>query len=398
MKKYAMLTSESVTEGHPDKLCDQICDAIVDRFLQQDCYARIRCECAVSNAIVFIAARFSCVNAIDLAQTARQVIEAIGYHEPDFNAKNCSILTIPQELPCDGRSRFDEHQLTEKGLNKIPVENQVTVIGCACDQTPALVPLPTWLANRIAQKLDAIRKEGVLPYLRPDGKVHVGVDFSENRATRVHSISITASQKSLTKPGQKTVFNDIMDTVVQPVFETEDIKIDKKTRIFINPDGPYLGGPSEHPGLAGRKNAADTCGEYCRRTGSALSGKDPLRIDRVGVYMARYAAKNIVAAGLATTCEVAISYSIGIAQPISVQVETFGTAVLPDEALDTIVKKHFDFRLAAILKAFNLRHLPGLNPTGFYQKLATYGHVGRPDLDLPWEKTDKVDLIKKESG
>ena len=394
MKKYAMLTSETATEGHPDKLCDQICDAIVDRFLQQDRYARIRCECAVSNAIVFIAARFSCSEAADLAQIARDVIEDVGYKEPDFNAKNCSILTIPQELPCEDDSRFDEQALTEKEADRIAVKNQVTVFGCACDHTPALMPLPIWLCNRIARQLDMVRKEGRLSYLRPDGKVHVGIDFFQNNATRVHSISLMASQSNLKKPGRQTVYDDIRETVIDPVFASEDIKIDNGTRIFINPDGPYLGGPSEHPGLTGRKNAADTYGEYCRRSGSALSGKDPLRIDRVGVYMARYAAKNIVAAGLACCCEVACSYSIGMAEPVSLQVETFGTGVVPDEELVEQIKRHFDFRVATILKVFHLRDLPRTHPDGFYRKLATYGHLGRTDLDLPWEKTDKSDLLK----
>lgn len=396
MKEYAMLTSETATQGHPDKLCDQICDAIVDRFLQQDRYARIRCECAVSNAIVFIAARFSCAKGPDLAQIAREVIEAVGYKEPEFNATNCSILTIPQELPCDGSSHFDEQKLTEKELDQITVKNQATVFGCACDHTPALMPLPIWLGNKIAEQVDRRRKDGTLSYLRPDGKVHVGIDFSRNKATRVHSISLMASQSDLKTPGQRTVYKDIKEAVIDPVFETEEIKIDKKTRIFINPDGPYFGGPSEHPGLTGRKNAADTYGEYCRRSGSALSGKDPLRIDRVGVYMARYAAKNIVAAGLACCCEVACSYSIGIARPVSIQVETFGTGVIPDEELAERVRQHFDFRIGTILKTFKLRDLPGLYPGGFYQRLATYGHLGRMDLELPWEKTDKSETLRGE--
>jgi S-adenosylmethionine synthetase len=394
MKKDFMFTSESVTEGHPDKLCDQISDAIVDDYLRQDCYARIRTECAVSSAVVFIAARSSSTATVDLSRAARRVIEEVGYDESDFNARSCSILTIPQEQPLEQQSRFDERELSEKALDKIPVKNQVTVFGFACDQTPMLMPLPIWLAHNLSKHLSAVRLQGVLPYLMPDGRVQVGVEFKDRRPYRIYSVTVEASQKKAREPSMKKLQADIVEGVITPVFETEEIKPDKKTRIFVNPDGPVVvGGPSRHSGLTGRKSAVDMYGEYARQSAKALSGKDPLRIDRVGAYVARYAAKNVVAAGLASECEVTLSYALGLPKPVSLQVDTLGTGIIPDPDIGSLVKKHFDFRLAGILKAFDLRHLPSVHPGGFYQKLAAYGHVGRFDLNLPWESTDKAPLL-----
>jgi len=392
-----MFTSESVTEGHPDKLCDQISDAIVDDYLRQDPYARIRTECAVASAIVFIAANFSSNATVDLARTARKVIEQVGYDQQDFNARSCSILTIPQERPLNQQCRFKEHELSERALDEIPVRNQVTVFGFACDQTPILMPLPIWLAHKLSRRLNGVRFQGTLPYLMPDGKVQVGVEFKNRRPSRIYSVTVETSQHKVREPSMRKLHGDILEAVVKPVFKAEEIKPDKKTKIFVNPDGPVIvGGPSYHSGLTGRKCAVDTYGEYARHSGKALSGKDPLRIDRVGAYVARYAAKNVVAAGLASECEVTLSYAIGLPRPVSLQVETFGTGKIPNADIGALVKRHFDFRLGGILKEFNLRHLPSTHVEGFYQKLAAYGHVGRMDLDLPWERIDKVPLLSSE--
>jgi len=393
MPRNYMFTSESVTEGHPDKLCDQISDAIVDHFLRQDPHARVRAECTVSNGIVFIAARFSTSAKVDLPHEARKVIKRVGYDQPDFNPKTCSILTAPQGFPPVKKAQFDEHALTDKQIGKIAVDSQVTVFGFACDQTPTLMPLPIWLAHKMARRLATLRREGILPYLMPDGKVQVGVEYRKRKPYRIHSATITASQRNARTPSLKTLRADIMGSVFGPVFDGETVKPDKKTRVFVNPNGVFLGGPTYHSGLTGRKNAVDTYGEFSRHSGDALSGKDPMRIDRVGAYAARYAAKNVVAAGLATECEVALSYSIGLIQPASLQVNTFGTSQRPQEEILDLVNAHFDFRLGAILRQFNVRHLPAMYPEGFYQRIAAYGHVGRDDVDLPWEKTDKAPLL-----
>jgi S-adenosylmethionine synthetase len=389
-----MFTSESVTEGHPDKLCDQISDAIVDHFLKQDPRAQVRAECAVSSAIIFIAARFASDAKVDFAHVARKVIKRIGYDQPDFNAQICSILSAPQALPIDKSGQFDEEKLTEAQIKRIAAKNQVTLFGFACDQTPALMPFPIWFAHQLARQLSAVRRDKTLAYLMPDGKVQLGVEYKDRRPKRIHAVTIAASQKKPNRPGPKKLRGDILDTVIVPVFKNEKIKPDAKTRIFVNPDGPYLGGPMHHSGLTGRKSGVDTYGEYARHSGDALSGKDPMRIDRVGAYAARYAAKNVVAAGLAAECEIMLSYSIGLTQPVSLQVQTYGTGKIPDAKIEALLKKHFEFRLAGILRQFKLRYLPGKHLDGFYQKLAAYGHFGRNDLELPWEQTDKAELLK----
>jgi S-adenosylmethionine synthetase len=273
------------------------------------------------------------------------------------------------------------------------------VFGFACNQTPALMPLPIWLAHELAKRLTQVRVENTLPYLTPDGKTQVGVEYRDRQPQRIHSITVIASQNPLShshSPDLKQLERDLRETVIDPVFENQTIKPDEDTRIFINPDGPLIiGGPAAHSGMTGRKNAIDTYGEYSRHSGAALSGKDPTRIDRVGAYAARYAAKNVVAAGLADECEVQLSYSIGLARPVSIGVETFGTGKIDEEEIKVLLEKHFDFRLAGIIKQFNLRFLPSLLKGGFYKKLAAYGHVGRTDIGLvPWEETDKVALLE----
>ncbi|MDX9786518.1 MAG: methionine adenosyltransferase [Desulfobacterales bacterium] len=388
-----VFTSESVTEGHPDKLCDQVSDAVVDHFLALEPCSKVRCECAVSGAIVFIAARFASTVTVDLTHVARKVIKRIGYDQPEFNPKNCSILTSPQAAAIDESSRFDERTLSDSEINNIPARNQVTVFGYATNESPVLMPLPIFLANRLTQRLSAVRKERVLPYLMPDSKVQVGVEYKQRIPYRIHSITMEIHTRHLSNPNTEILKQDLLDAVVTPVFHSMAITPDEKTWVNVNPDGPYLGGPLNHSGLTGRKNAVDTYGEYARQSGKALSGKDPMRVDRIGAYAARYAAKNLVAAGLATSCEVAVSYANGLAAPVSIMVNTFGTGRESDQHLTDLVQERFEFRPAGILKAFELRHLPARHPDGFFQRLSSYGHFGREDIALPWEKTGAIDPL-----
>lgn len=399
MQNEFMFTSESVTEGHPDKLCDQISDAIVDRFLQQDGCSSIIAECAVSTAIVFVAARFASLASVDVPTVVRKVVEQIGYDQPDFNGNSSSVITSLKELPADKRLAFDEHRMTDDEIDRIRVKEQVTLFGFACRQTAALMPLPIWLAHKLARRLTSVRLQKLVPYLAPDGKTQVGIEYKNRRPNRIHSITVIASQtapESLGGPDMKRLQHDLKESIIDVVFQDEELKPDAKTRIFVNPDGPFVvGGPSVHSGLTGRKNGIDTYGEYSRHSGAALSGKDPFRVDRVGAYAARYAAKNVVAAGLAEECEVQLSYAIGLPGPVSVQVETFGTSTIPEDELATLLRRTFDFRLAALVRQFHLRTLPTSVKGGFFRKLAAYGHVGRMDIGLPWEVTDRAAELRQ---
>jgi S-adenosylmethionine synthetase len=270
------------------------------------------------------------------------------------------------------------------------------VFGFACDQTSALMPLPIWLAHKLARRLASVRLQRLLPYLAPDGKTQVGVEYRQGRPHRIHSLTMVASQWPDMAVSADRLRDDLMELVVAPAFMDEPIRPEGSTAVFINPNGtPVDGGPTTHSGLTGRKTAIDSYGEYSRQSESALSGKDPTRIDRVGAYAARHAAKNVVAAGLATACEVQLAYSIGQSSPVSVQVETFGTGTLPDEAIAKRLMAHFDFRPAGIIRTYGLRHLPAIHRGGFYHRLAAYGHVGRMDLALPWERTDKSALLRE---
>lgn len=396
MKKHSIFTSESATAGHPDKLCDQISDAIVDRFLEQDPYSVIRAECAVASGVLFLASRFSSKATVDVAQVARKVISKVGYDREDFNSRTCSILTSIKELAPDAWAVFDAEDLTEDEIEGLHVKQQGTFFGYACSQASSLMPLPIWLAHKLAMRIDSVRQQKTLPYLAPDGKTQVSVEYVNRKPSRIHTISICTS---LIQPERVrallTLKGDIREAVIEPVFKDEAVRPDDKTRYFLNPEGVLMvGGPAVHSGLTGRKNASDLYGEYSRYSGSALSGKDPLRIDRVGNYAARYAAKNVVAAGLAEECEVQLSYSIGLSRPVSIQVETFETGAIPDTKLLALVKDVFDFRLGAIIKEFDLRNLPTRSKGGFYRRLAVYGQVGRMDMELPWESTDRVDALK----
>ena len=396
MRDDFMFTSESVTEGHPDKLCDQVSDAVIDRFLTEDPFAVVRVECAVATGVLFIAARFRSSASLDIPEVARQVIGQVGYDREDFNAKSCGILTSLSEMPELFPPVADERTLSEDEVERVPARNQVTVFGFACTQTAAFLPLPIWLAHKLARRLAAVRLEGILDYLAPDGKTQVGVEYRNRRPYRIHSITLVASQYQAEAPSQNKLADDVMQQVIDPTFVDEEVRPDERTRIFVNPGGPLIvGGPTVHSGLTGRKNAIDTYGEYCRISGAALSGKDPTHIDRIGAYAARYAAKNVVAAGLADECEVHLSYSIGLSRPVSVQVETFGTGRVDDARIADLVRSQFDLRPAGIVRAFDLRRLPAVHKGRFYRRLAAYGHVGRMDFEVPWEGTEKAAALRE---
>lgn len=401
MKKDFVFISESVTEGHPDKLCDQISDAIVDHFLALDPYSRVRAECAVATSILFIAARFASEAKADIATIARKVISQVGYTKPDFDARTCSVLTSLQEYPVEADLYFNEQRLSDAEIDRIKARQQATIFGFACRQTPVLLPLPIWLAHKLARQIMTARNQKLLPYISPDAKALVGVEYRQRRPHRIHSLTLVVSlgQEALGKVDRACLEREVREAIIVPALVEEEIQPDSQTLIFINPlENLLVGGPAVHSGLTGRKNATDTYGEYARHSGNALSGKDPLRIDRIGAYAARYAAKNVVAAGLAEECEVQLSYAIGLARPASVQVETFGTGRLADDDLAELVERTFDFRPAAIMRDFNLRHLPAKHKGSFYRRLAAYGQVGRTDLELPWEATDKVDALLARVG
>jgi S-adenosylmethionine synthetase len=390
-----VFSSESVTEGHPDKLCDQISDAVIDRFLERDPHARVVTECAVAKGVVFLAARLGSAAQVDLAEVARSVIRQVGYDGPDFNAEDCTVLTSFIEVQGGDWLHVDERELGEEELDQLTPRNQVTAFGFACDQTSAFMPLPIWLAHRLARRLAAARIERRLPYLRPDGKAQVAVEYREGRPQRIHGITLIASQASLGSPASGALREALIEEVIHPVFQNEPVRPDRDTQVFVNPYGPFVtGGPTLHSGLTGRKTAVDTYGEYSRHSGAALSGKGPLRVDRVAPYAARYAAKNVIAAGLARECEVQLSYAIGLARPVSVRVETHGTGRLPEAQIAARLGEAIDFRLGAVVRQFRLRHLPAQNRGAFYRKLAAYGQVGRMDLGLPWEATDRAAALR----
>ncbi|MEW6218751.1 MAG: methionine adenosyltransferase [Thermodesulfobacteriota bacterium] len=400
MRQNFIFTSESVTEGHPDKLCDLISDAIVDRFLQQDPCARITAQCALAQSIVFVAAHFSSTALIDIPQVVRDVITQVGYNEEGFNGKTCTVLTSLNDVPLDPSRRYDEHSLDEAGVEAVGARNQVNVFGFACRQSPGLLPMPIWLAHKLARRLSAVRFQGILPYLAPDGRAQVGVEYRQGRPVRVNSVNLQVCLRATAGAvDPDRLGNEVRAAVIEPAFFGEEIQPDGTTLVMVRSGGSFLPcGPTAHSGLTGRKNAIDTYGEYARHSGAALSGKDPNRIDRTGAYAARYAARNLVAAGLAGECEVHLSYAVGVARPVSVQVESFGTGHLDDEALGHLVRRQFDFRPAAILRQFRLRHLPASVKGGFYRKLAAYGQVGRMDMGLPWEVTDRLAALRAEAG
>lgn len=395
MKQNFLFTSESVAEGHPDRLCDMISDAVVDRFLNQDPYARIVAECALSKGVVFLAARFASNANVDLPDVARSVIGSVRYRPEDFNAADCTVVTSIITMPQDSRAKADEHDMTDKEIGQLPVSHQATIFGYACNQTPELMPIPIVLANRVARGLAAARRRKAMGYLSPDCTVQVGVRYEDAKPVHVQNVTVIAGMQQKEKIDPVLLREDLLKQVIAPVFAGEPLGLDESTEIFVNPQGAFpKSGPAYHSGMTGRKSAADTYGGYARHNGAALSGKDPSRIDRIGVYAARYAAKNIVAAGLAEECEVQLSYSIGHAAPVSIQVRTFGTGSVADDEITRRLEQHFDFRVGAIIRDFNLRHLPADHADGFYAKLPAHGHFANALLDLPWERTDRVDVLK----
>ena len=393
MQADFIFTSEAVTRGHPDKLCDAISDAVLGHYLRQDPLARIVAECAASTGILFVSVKHASSATVDVANTARHVIDQVGYRDGPFNARSCTVMSSMIEDP-QGPA-FDERILDDTELDRVTARDQATVTGYACDHTPCLMPLPIWLANRVVRALDEARQSGELPELAPDGKVQVGVEFRGGRPYRIHAITLVVAQRRADAPSPEQLDEGVRELVLTRAFAEEPIAPDAATSIAINPEGAVVGGgPQLHAGLTGHKGAADTYGGFARQSVSGLSGKDPSRIDRIGAYAARHAAMHVVAARLAGHCELQLSYSLGHASPVSIQVETFGTGRVPDDEIARRVQRVFDFRPGAIVRGLRLRDLPAQDPLGFFPNLSAYGHVGRPELGLPWEHLDRVEAIR----
>lgn len=390
-----LFTSESVTEGHPDKICDQISDSILDAILEKDPSARVACETSVSTGLVLVAGEISTDCYVDIPKIVRKTIEEIGYTRAKygFDSDTCAVLTAIDEQSPDIAMGVNEALENKKGAQKDELESigagdQGIMFGFACNETPELMPLPISLAHKLAKRLSDVRRNGTLDYLRPDGKTQVTVEYDGDKPVRIDTIVIS-TQHSPDVDG-KTIEKDMIEHVINKIVPEE--LLDANTRYFINPTGRFvIGGPQGDAGLTGRKIIVDTYGGYARHGGGAFSGKDATKVDRSAAYAARYVAKNIVAAGLADKCEIELAYAIGVAEPVSILVETFGTGKVDESKLTELVKKHFDLRPAAIIRNLDLRK-PG------YRKVAAYGHFGRTDLDLTWERTDKADILRKEAG
>jgi S-adenosylmethionine synthetase len=404
-----LFTSESVTEGHPDKICDQISDAILDALLTQDPTSRVAAEVVVNTGLVLITGEITSSAQINYVDLVRQKIAEIGYTESNngFSAQSCAVLVaLDTQSPDIARGVDKAHEMREQAsdeeLDAIGAGDQGLMFGFACNETPELMPLPISLAHRISRRLAVVRKTGELPYLRPDGKTQVTVAYEDGKPVRIDTILVstqhTPTIDSITDPigVQERIKEDLWTFVVQPIFADISVKPDAQTRFLVNPTGKFvIGGPQGDSGLTGRKIIVDTYGGYSRHGGGAFSGKDPTKVDRSAAYACRYMAKNIVAAGLADKCEVQISYAIGVARPVSIMLDTFGTGKIDDDRLLELVKQHFELRPAGIIRMFNLCHLPAERGGRFYQDVAAYGHFGRDDLDLPWEQIDKAALLKE---
>ena len=389
-----LFTSESVTEGHPDKMCDAISDAILDALLEQDPMSRVACETATTTGLVLVMGEITTKAYVDIQKIVRDTIREIGYTRGKygFDADTCGVITAIDEQSGDIAMGVDkaleakEHKMTDDQIEAIGAGDQGMMFGFATNETEEYMPYPIALAHKLARQLTKIRKDGTLPYLRPDGKTQVTVEYDENgKPARLDAVVLsTQHDPDVT---QEQIHEDIKKHVFDAILPQE--LVDENTKFFVNPTGRFvIGGPHGDSGLTGRKIIVDTYGGYARHGGGAFSGKDCTKVDRSAAYAARYAAKNIVAAGLADKCEIQLSYAIGVAQPTSVMVDTFGTGKLSDEKITEIVRENFDLRPAGIIKMLDLRR-------PIYKQTAAYGHFGRNELDLPWEKLDKVDALKK---
>lgn len=392
-----LFTSESVTEGHPDKLCDQIADAVLDVAFEQDPQSRVACEVTVTTGLCQVMGEITTKGFIDFQTVARNVIRDVGYTKSEygFDSFSCGVLvSVEQQSPdialgVDRALEYKEGTMSDaNGIDTIGAGDQGLMFGYACNETPELMPMPIALAHKLAKRLTEVRKDGTIKYLRPDGKTQVTVEYDGDRPVRVHTVLVSTQHDP--DVSQEQIREDVIREVIRPIVPAE--LLDDDTIYYVNPTGRFvIGGPHGDSGLTGRKIIVDTYGGYARHGGGSFSGKDPTKVDRSATYAARYAAKNVVAAGLADRCEIELAYAIGIARPVSVLIDTHGTGKIADEEIAKIVERHFDFRPAAIIRDLDLRK-------PIYRQISVYGHFGRTDIDLPWERTDKAEALKKSAG